>query len=318
MNQNEKIEYVKNYLQERINKEFLFPFKVTYEDGKLCFTLKQDSFECNVTHKNSDYLIERIIKSTPSEKDKIIELLFETLMNAVNSSQKIILLRQNRYDEVKRQLILRPLNFDNSQADLKDVPHIRFGDIALVLYGVVSHNGNDYFTTKITRNKLEHWGITEADVLKDALVNTSRLYPPRLYSVQALLLGNGHTPDINFMQDETIMHSGNNSSYILTNSIELNGAAVIFYPDVLTKLADFLGKSFYIAFTSIHEAQVHIKDGISEDIILNALQDTNRHCNSKEEILSDKVYFYNKDRRTFGVLENGEFKKLWQIAGEDK
>lgn len=318
MNQNEKIEYVKNYLQKRIDAEFLYPFQVSFKNGNFHFSLKQNTLMCSATHKADDHLMDTIIDGSPFDRDDIVHSLFRALTGSVSGNNRILQLQHGSYEEVKDYLILRPLNLNQFLADLTDIPHIRLHDIALVLYVVIAHNCDDYYTAKINRDQLARWGKTKADILREALANTSRLYPPRLYSVRAILEGDC-SPNIDFMLDDVMnMFSENYSSYILTNSMELNGAAAMFYPGVLTRLAKFLGQSFYIAFTSIHEAQIHVKDCISEDVILNALRDTNRHCNTKEETLSDNVYFYSKSRRTFGVLENGEFKELWQIAGEDK
>ena len=49
---------------------------------------------------------------------------------------------------MKNMLILRPLNLDFYRSELVNVPYIRIGDVALVLYCVLSHLGGDYFTTK--------------------------------------------------------------------------------------------------------------------------------------------------------------------------
>ena len=79
---------------------------------------------------------------------------------------------------------------------------MRIGDIALVLYAVMSHVGADYFTAKMHREQIAHWGIPEDEVLQTALVNTSFLYPPRLYSVEDMLAWDGkRRTDGRFMAD---------------------------------------------------------------------------------------------------------------------
>ena len=60
---------------------------------------------------------------------------------------------------MKNMLILRPLNLDFYRSELVNVPYIRIGDVALVLYCVLSHLGGDYFTTKVYRDQVQKWMI---------------------------------------------------------------------------------------------------------------------------------------------------------------
>ena len=90
-------------------------------------------------------------------------------------------------------------------------------------------------------------------------------------------------------------------------AVEINGAIALFYPGVLKKLSESLGEDFYIAFTSIHEAQIHAAGMISPETVEASLRDTNRHCNRREEVLTDRVYCYRKEEQKLGIIEDGEF-----------
>ena len=80
-----------------------------------------------------------------------------------------------------------------------------------------------------------------------------------------------------------------------------------FYPGVAEKIAQDLGGDFYIAFTSIHEAQIHGVGMISPEIVEYSLQETNRECTRPEEVLSNHVYLYNQEKKTFSMLMDGDF-----------
>ena len=149
----------------------------------------------------------------------------------------------------------------------------------------------------------------EREVLEEALVNTSFLYPPRLYCVEEILSWEKKKHgDGRFMAEgEASPFRKGARGYLLTNTLEINGAIALFYPGVLKKLAEGLEGDFYIAFTSIHEAQIHAAGMVTPEAVETSLRDTNRHCNRREEILTDRVYCYRRETQSLGIIDNGEF-----------
>lgn len=312
MNQREKIEYVQGYLQERIDEEFPYPFRVSFEENQFMFRLKNGNRECCARLKQTEEVLECISGGTQEKKQEEIERLFEILRAAIQAQESTAFSDCSDYEKVKNELILRPLNYRYVKEELEDVPYIRIGDIALVLYAVMAHAGSDYFTAKIHRWQMENWQQKEEDVLEAALINTCFLYPPRLYSVEDLLSWDGRQhEDGKFMTDgEPIRIQKGMRGFILTNTLEINGAIAMFYPQVARKIAESFGEDFYIAFTSIHEAQIHSASMISPDVIRSSLQDTNRHCNREEEVLTNRVYSYSLKDRCFYMIRKGESREV--------
>ena len=306
MKPEEKIEYVRSYLQMRIERDFPYPVRVIYEDGQFLFKLRSGRKECCAR-----------LKKVEEMADCVLSRLFEVLMAAVEAQESTALAEISNYEKGKNELILRPLNFGKMRDELEDVPYIRLGDVALVLYAVMAHEGSDYFTAKMHRRQMEKWNVTEKEVLEEALVNTSFLYPPRLYSVEDLLAWDHkkHEDGQFMVKDGELKIKKGLRGYILTNTLEINGAISVFYPGVAQRIADSFGEDFYIAFTSIHEAQIHAASMISPEIVERSLKDTNRHCNRSEEVLTDRVFCYRKEKGCFGLIEDGEFLEI-KISGD--
>ena len=309
MKQEEKIEQVRNYLQSRINRDFPYPFRVTYEQNHFLFRLRSGQKECCAKLRQSREMMENISEGTKEEKEAEVARLFEILRAAMQAQESTALSKESSYDKVKNDLILRPLNYQHVKRDLKDVPFTRIGDIALVLYAVMAHTGGDYFTAKMHRSQMQNWDKDEKTVLEEALVNTSFLYPPRLYSVEDLLAWDQKKYEVGqfMVQDGKTHIKKGMRGYILTNTLEINGAIALFYPGVARQIAESFGEDFYIAFTSIHEAQIHAANMISPDVIGSSLRDTNKHCNRCAEILTNRVYCYRYDKDCFGIMQDGEF-----------
>lgn len=309
MKQEEKIEYVRNFLQTKIDQEFVYPFKVTYEENQFWFRLRSGKKECCTRLKQTEEVVACISGGTKEQKEAEVKRLFEILRAALLAQESTAISGSSDYEKVKNELVLRPLNYHQAEEDLTDVPHIRIGDVALVLYAVIAHVDCDYFTAKMHRTQMKNWNRAEEEILEEALINTSFLYPPRLYSVEDLLAWDGRQhEDGKFMvPDDLIKAKKGKRGYILTNTLEINGSVSVFYPGVARKIAESLGEDFYIVFTSIHEAQIHGVSMISPDVIHSSLKDTNKHCNRKEEVMTDRVYCYSLEKKSFGIIQDGEF-----------
>lgn len=316
MKQQEKIEYVRKFLQKRIDEEFPYPFQVSYEEGQFMFRLRNGKKECCARLKQTEEVISCISGGSRERREEELARLFEILRAAISAQESTALSDCSNYEKVKNELILRPLNYHFVKPELADVPHIRIGDIALVLYAVMTRAGGDYFTAKMHRCQMEKWKRPEEEVLEAAMVNTCFLYPPRLYSVEDLLSWDGKRhEDGRFMTDEepAKIRKGMRG-YILTNTLEINGAVALFYPGVARKIAECFGEDFYIAFTSIHEAQIHSASMIEPEVVRSSLRDTNKHCNRKEEVLTNKVYCYSLEKKSFGLMLDGEFVEVYRDA----
>ncbi|MDO4296724.1 MAG: DUF5688 family protein, partial [bacterium] len=95
---------------------------------------------------------------------------------------------------------------------------------------------------------------------------------------------------------------GKMATPVLTSTVRTNGAIVAWYPGVKEKLAEMFGESFYLVFTSIHEARIHAKSVTNPREILRMLKRVNAAF-EKDEILSRKVWLYEKETGKFQDLE---------------
>lgn len=95
-----------------------------------------------------------------------------------------------------------------------------------------------------------------------------------------------------------------NSAPVVTTTKKLNGAMAMFYPGVKEKLAELFGDSYYVVFTSIHEARIHCKGTVSVERMRWSLQEVNRTF-PEDEKLTEKIYFYDKDKKQFEDVIDG-------------
>ena len=221
--------------------------------------------------------------------------LKEYLVN-VDKNAGILDLMQN-YEAIKDRLILRPLNYDNNEKVLKTAICRRVGDIALVLYvsleGFKDGGANNVLSTMVKRELFLLWGQeNEEEVLELALRNTMRLQPPVFCATAFPQMKAQHIP---FMGLEMVkINFDSPMAPVLSTTQEINGAIAAFYPGVLKRIYQIIGEDFYLVFTSIYDIHIHPVSGkVKVRTMRDSLFGMNRDINSREELLSRKLYRYH-------------------------
>lgn len=209
----------------------------------------------------------------------------------------------NDYNAVKEKLIIRPINYTDNKYSLKEAIYKRIGDIALVLYLVMYENKvQGLGTTKIHKETFQKWGKDFEEVWEAALTNTYVLAPPRMYLTPAECTDPPYERGAFMALGSKIKSFGKLQTPTVTTTKQVNGAIAVFYPGVKEKIASMAGGSYYVAFTSIHEARIHCVNTVPPRTILSSIKRVNKAFDP-EEILTRKVYYYDAEKDTFDMLE---------------
>lgn len=203
------------------------------------------------------------------------------------------------YDTAKSRLFVRLLNCDRNADVLKNVVHKTLGDIALTVCAIVDDNREDLISTKILKFMVKKWGKTETDIFDEAIANTYRMTPPRIYKWEEMIFNREYTGD-SFMEscDEDVI-SKDAMGNCLSTTIKTNGAVAVFLPGVAEHLAELLNSDFYMAFTSIHEVMIHNAKKVDPEDLKSVLTDTIRETVPEEDYLTSRIYKYNRRTHKF-------------------
>ena len=205
------------------------------------------------------------------------------------------------FETVKNHLMIRAINYSDNEEQLQNHVYRRFEDIALTVYVIIHEDNSGLGGAKLPKSYLEMWKIEEKRVFEEAFTNTMKILPPRLFVSLGELLENNSNKG-KFMEGEAPLRMLSSMDIPLVKTEKnMNGAIAMFYPGVKERIAEMFGGSFYVAFTSIHEARVHRVDGWSPNRIKCSLDGMNRVCD-KSEVLSRNVYLYNAKEKTFVAL----------------
>ena len=132
------------------------------------------------------------------------------------------------YEKIKNFLFIRPLNYNNHQAELEDCLYRRIGEIALVVYVKIFDEDNMMTSFKLPVEYAKRWNMEEQNVFQKVMENTAHMMPPRVYSLLDMIINpNCDGTDIydpNFKPSKSEM--GNCfSTTVKTNGYLLSGSS---------------------------------------------------------------------------------------------
>ena len=173
--------------------------------------------------------------------------------------------------------------------------------MALVLYVLIRDDEKGIDSAKIPKEMLKKWGMDAEEILDAALLNTYCMAQPRMYLSPFECINPPFERGAFMSFNSPITSLDKWSIPTVTTTKLTNGAIAMFYTGVKEKIAELYGDSYYVVFTSIHEARTHCRGVYPPRDILRSLKETNRVF-PKEEMLSNKVYYYDREKGTFEAL----------------
>ena len=206
------------------------------------------------------------------------------------------------YESIREYLVIRPLNYEKNAEKLKEGVCEMTGDIALTLYVSIGNFSGLYTSSMVPKVVFDGWNRSREQVMKDAMENTYRLFPPRLFNWLDVERFEDEDYGIFMERDSGVRMDGGACATFVTPKSQINGAVAIFLPGVAKRLGEMMGNDLYIAFTSMHEAAIHNCEKVYPETIRESLKDLNREMPSDDDFLSGKVYYYNRGKDRIEVV----------------
>ena len=210
----------------------------------------------------------------------------------------------NDYEKIKEYLFLGLLNLEQHRHELENAVYKTMGDIAVTLYVHAGTLKNGITYMKVRTEYLEAWGLEKDDVLHEALLNSYRILPPRIYDFKKMMYTPGYAGD-DFMNMDPYFISDKKKKEGICLSVQgfTNGAVAVLYPEVIKRLVEFMDGDFYVVFSSVHEAIIHSSKLCSLKEVENLLKTSNGRMTFQKEVLTDKVYYYCREEDKFIMLQ---------------
>ena len=198
------------------------------------------------------------------------------------------------YENVRKTIVYKLVNYQKNKKLLEDVPYKRVLDLAVVFYCLIEQRKGVSATALIHNEHLRIWNVTEDEIYNDALKNTPVLLAGSIVPMSKILSEIAGTAPVD--NDEKVCeYTGEDILYVLTNSSRVNCAACILYDNLLKKFANDVHSDLYILPSSVHEVIiVPKKNAFDKSELADMVREVNEQGVSQDEILSDNVYEYNR------------------------
>jgi hypothetical protein len=197
------------------------------------------------------------------------------------------------FERIRPRIVYKLVNYEQNQQMLKDLPHIRMFDLAIVFYCLLQSSDGTNASILIHTSHQTHWDVTEEELYVIASKNTPQLLKSEIRAMSDIL------QEISGTEEFGMAESGQECErmYVLSNISRINGACCILYENLLEQFCAQLGQGVYILPCSVHEVILVPEEiGFTKTEFEQMVYEVNRTQVAKEEVLSDSVYYYSYRR----------------------
>lgn len=194
------------------------------------------------------------------------------------------------YEKAKSRIVFKLVNRKMNEKLLEKIPYVDYMDLVMVFYYLIYDEEAGNATILIHNSHLSMWEVTVEEIYKQARVNTPNLLPAAITGMREIIqqmMGDSSEKE-GFLEEDIPM-------YVMTNSMKMNGAATMAYPNVVRNFANALGKNVYIIPSSVHEVILVPETGTEGGRLNDMVREVNETQVDPKEVLADHVYYYDRE-----------------------
>ncbi len=284
----EFIEEVKNTIPDHLSQydiEEIHIEKVFKNNGILCtgmaIRLKGESIAPNIY---MEYYYK--LNTSGHSMKTVMELISEEFVRAYNNLSRYTFNSVSR-EELDNKVFPVLINYEKNKELLKDCPHIKFLDLAIIFRFLVRKEEEGFASVLIHNQDLKKFDVTKGELYKLAKENNKRLFKPVIKSLEEVL--GDLVEDANMTETLGIK--------VLSNEEGVNGAIYFAYEDIVREYAIKEDTDLFILPSSIHEVLL-LSVNKAKDIeeIKAMVRDINEYVVDDMDFLSDEVYCYSREK----------------------
>lgn len=198
------------------------------------------------------------------------------------------------FSKVAGLLAFKVVNYYKNEDILRDIPHKRFADLAMVPFCLVhdARLGKGIITIK--NEHLKEWEVSFDELWENVYQNAPKILPLTFCNMA------DYVPALNEMPDGFLPEM-----FVLSNSSKINGAGVFLYPGVMEAISRALKSNLIVIPSSVHEVIVLPSEKMVVDpgYLYKMVKEVNCTVVEDGEVLSDNVYYFDKNTGKMGILQ---------------
>ena len=251
--------------------------------------------------------VEENVRAHLPKEAKDVELSFGTYQKMNYSYEALFINIPEKNAQVSINLDeLYEAYKDGHENILENVPHCQMEDLALTYHVLLNKDGEGISKAMITNSWLEILGVTQEQLHQDALNNSQKLFPLSVMTITQAVMGGIDPTGVFASSQESLEEALKDEEIpliVVTNKTKTDGAAALFYPEVMEQLGEKIG-DFTILPSSTHETLIlpdsegmpiqHLKEMVAE-VNGSFVEDADR--------LTDEVYHFDTKDRVFEKVD---------------
>ena len=232
------------------------------------------------------------------------------------------------FQKAKERIVYKLVNVPRNHELLEEVPYVPFLDMAVVFYYLLDEQQADGHATILVRNTHQaYWGITTEELYEVAGENTVKLLPPMMRNMEDMMrqiltrefteYANQKNPwdpewpekmSIDDLIGQVVGEEHRVPMYVLTNQSRYYGAVSMLYPELLKCIGEAMECNFYVLPSSVHEVIILQDLGVEDvSVLMDMVREVNETEVCAEEVLSDSVYYYDREKEGLHILHREAF-----------
>lgn len=232
--------------------------------------------------------------------EETMEAIASCIKNYRNDAMMNLNVGSHEIDMLQDKVTPMFINGKANRDMLQSMPHIQVEDLAMIFKVDLKMPGSSGIgTMKIKNEMLERWGISKEELYNRAVSNIQKYDAPVLSPMSEMVfeLSTGSDSDTNLLEKPEMFNEYKDEMmFVLTNESRHHGTAALVCPEVMNKVHELMPEGFYILPSSIHETIIVSKDcEISPKHLGQMVREINHEMVDREDVLSDRVYEYDKD-----------------------
>ena len=239
----------------------------------------------------------------------------EVVTKAFNNSP---VKEQLDFAKAKDNIVFQLINSKQNKELLKSLPHRELHDLSIIYRWVVGRDEEGIQSAVIRNEHMEHLGLNEEQLFKLAEENYKRLLPPTMCTMDEVMrdvyLAEGVPEEM--VKHLLPKHTFEETIWIISNEIKINGAASMLYDDMLQEIAKNMDSDLYILPSSVHETlavSVNLGDPYK---LAKMVNEVNMNDVDLGDRLSNQVYHYDRELHKLTMATNTPIKRLDGLVAE--
>lgn len=221
------------------------------------------------------------------------------------------------FADMKKHIVYALENRNSCPEALYHIPYENYLDMVKIFQLCISQ-GDETYSRTVTLEDLTEWGVDQEAVAKAADENTPEQYPPVIMAFKETETGViiekiGDTLEEMLEGLKNLMGEAY-QMYAISNQESCYGARCMCYDGLLERIAGVWEDNILILPSSIHEFLVlpAMRSGGELPEFRELVFSMNREIVDEELVLSDSVYFYDRNMKQLRIAAEGDIPAVAQ------